>query len=197
MAFKPDYLPGASELDQEEFLGLISKTVSTQFELNLLESQNVHAAQLWLTQTKRDILTEEFARRLHLKMFCDVWLWAGSYRKAVKNFGALPPDISARMQAILGDTHHWIKTEKYEWPQILAIFHYSLVSLQPFANGNGRHARLYTNALATMHKQKVPTWGESLSGELHLHTPRRTQYIAALKQADGKKLSALLEFLYL
>ena len=197
MAFKSDYLPGASEIDQEEFLGLISKTVSSQFELDLLERQNVLTAQVWLSQTKRDVLSEEFARRLHLKMFCDVWQWAGSYRKTVKNFGALPLDISSKLQDVINDTNHWIKAGKYEFPQILAMFHYYLVSIQPFANGNARHARLFCEALASQFGQKIPTWGESVSGELNSNSPRRAQYIAALKQADGKKLSGLLEFLYL
>ena len=196
MAFKAEYLPGSTELDPEEFLGLLSKTVSTQLELNLLESQNILAAQLWVGQTKREILNEDFARRLHLKMFGDVWLWAGSYRKAVKNFGALPGDISRRLQSLLNDTQRWIKTESYAWPQILAMFHYHLVTIQPFANGNARFARLYADALAQSHQQKKPTWGEILSGELHLNTPRRAQYLAALKQADDKKISALIEFLY-
>lgn len=197
MAFKAEYLPGATELDPEEFLGLISKTISNQSELQLLESQNILLAQRWITQTKRDVLDEAFARRLHQKMFGDVWSWAGSYRAAVKNFGALPKDIATKINTLLSDTNHWIRSKSYSWPQILAMFHYHLVKIQPYANGNARYARLYTEALAQTYQQKIPTWGESLSGELHLHTPRRSQYIQALKQADDKKISALIEFLYL
>src|ERR1700676_3901275 len=45
-------------------------------------------------------------------------------------------------------------------PDELAVrFHHRLVSIHPFANGNGRHARLTADVLALRQDRPVFTWG--------------------------------------
>lgn len=43
--------------------------------------------------------------------------------------------------------------------QLAARFHYELVSIHPFPNGNGRHARLATDLLLLRSGQARFSWG--------------------------------------
>jgi fido (protein-threonine AMPylation protein) len=47
----------------------------------------------------------------------------------------------------------------YEWDEFGARFHHRLVAVHPFANGNGRHARLMTETLLKSHGQALFSWG--------------------------------------
>lgn len=197
MAFKTEYLPGSSPIDPLEMLGLIPTEVSSQQQLTMLEQQNILTGTRWLNHHAREILDESFARKLHFKMFGEVWNWAGTYRRTHRIVGVNPEKIAENMHSLLMDVRKWIKNGTYTWPQILALFHYYLVFIQPFPNGNGRFARIFTEALAKAHDQKIPTWGElKFSGALNDNSQVRTEYINALKRADDKKLSSLIDFLY-
>ncbi len=67
-------------------------------------------------------------------------------------------------------------------PELLARFHHRLVSIHPFPNGNGRHARLATDLLARSIGWGLPRWGSS---DLSVATETRTRYLEALRVADS------------
>ena len=75
---------------------------------------------------------------------------------------------------------------------IAAHYHHRLVSIQPFANGNGRHARFMADLLLKELTGKVFTWGQRSLGS---GGEARTAYIKALKAADGGDYDPLLLFL--
>ena len=76
---------------------------------------------------------------------------------------------------------------------LIAIrFHHRLVSIHPFPNGNGRHARLIADVLIEHLGAPRFSWGGSRS--LVDASALRQQYIAALQRADRGDLSALLAF---
>jgi len=76
--------------------------------------------------------------------------------------------------------------------QIAARFHHRLVSIHPFPNGNGRHARLMADLLLEniLHCSRF-TWG---SADLSQAGNARQRYIAALHAADEHNYEPLLEF---
>ena len=75
---------------------------------------------------------------------------------------------------------------------IVIRFHHRLVSIHPFPNGNGRHARLIADVLIEQLGAPRFSWGGSSS---QVDTSGlRQQYIAALQQADRGDLGALLAF---
>ena len=79
---------GATELDPNESEGLIPKHIKTQGQLNEWEQNNIIAAERWAFSRKKDnILTVEFTKKLHKKMFDSTWKWAGAYRRSNKNLG--------------------------------------------------------------------------------------------------------------
>ena len=73
-----------------------------------------------------------------------------------------------------------------------ARFHHRLVKIHPFANGNGRHARIMTDViLENMLEMDPINWGgDSLVAE----GEHRQHYITALRAADNHDYQPLIEF---
>jgi Fic-DOC domain mobile mystery protein B len=148
MAFKIVGEEGATDLDPDELTGLIPTHLIHQFELNQWEQMNISKAVQWLTSKKsKNVLSEEFCRQLHKKMFDETWSWAGTFRRTDKNIGVDWTQISVSLKNLLEDTQYWMAHDVYSTNEIGARFHHKLVLVHCFANGNGRHARLMTDAL--------------------------------------------------
>lgn len=196
MAFKPENIPGSTPLDPDEIAGLIPSDVSTQGQLNQVEQQNIIRGELWAFGRKhKDLLTEAFVKRLHKKMFGDVWRWAGEFRVSNKTIGVDAYLISVELRKLLDDTKYWIEHETYEWTELATRFHHRLVWIHPFPNGNGRHSRTMTDLLLVANGKERFTWGSlSESGKIEDVGPLRTQYISALQSADQKRYGPLKAF---
>lgn len=187
-----EYPPGATPLDPDEAKGLRASWVVTQSELNAIEQQNIIQAQVWLARTRRiDPLSEKFLRDLHRKMFGDVWRWAGEPRRSDKNIGVDWRQIPVQLRQHLDDVRYWIANGTFELDEVATRFHHRLVAIHCFANGNGRHARLATDALLATHGYKPFSWG---SANLVVANETRQRYIRALRQADAHSIDALLRF---
>ena len=75
--------------------------------------------------------------------------------------------------------------------EIAARFHHRLVWVHPFANGNGRHARLITDLLL----EKLLDRPRFSWGRASLYTGEsRARYIAALRAADAGDYKPLMAF---
>jgi Fic family protein len=70
-------------------------------------------------------------------------------------------------------------------------FHHRLVSIHPFPNGNGRHARAMTDLLMRSLGAPPFTWGSVC---LDTATVTRPAYIAALRAADAGDFADLADF---
>lgn len=190
------YPPGATPLDPNETAGLIPTYITTQGELNELEGKNIENAVQWLRRKKqKDILNVTFALKLHKQMFAEVWKWSGKQRTTNKNIGVMSEQIMNQLGLLFKDTQYWIEHKTYSWDEIATRFHYRLVSIHAFPNGNGRHSRLMTDLLLELNGQDTFSWGsktESTPIEVEGHI--RTSYIAALKAADRGDFKPLLSF---
>ena len=187
------YPEGATPLDTDESEGLLLTHITTHAELDRWEQDNIIEALAWLERTKpANILNESFIKKLHLMMFKHVWRWAGKFRHSDKNIGGPWYLISTSLKNLCDDASLWIELQE-ESPDELAIrFHHRLVFIHPFLNGNGRHARLMTDALLE-NVLKCPkfTWG---SGNLVKSGDTRKRYIDALQSADGYDYEPLRKF---
>ena len=77
---------GNTLLAPEEFDDLIPN-LATREELNEYERENILAAQDWVSKDRTpavEIVTDDYVRKLHRKMFDQTWKWAGEYRKTEK-----------------------------------------------------------------------------------------------------------------
>lgn len=194
---KLKYPEGATPLNLDELNGLKIDYITTQGELNTLEQENIIKAVTWMKKNlrKAQVLTEDFIRKLHTKMFNDVWEWAGTYRKSDKSIGIPWPQILTSIVNLCEDTQCWIDHQAYSWDEIGARFHHRLVQIHLFPNGNGRHARLMTDALLISHDQEPFSWGaKNKKGDLASVGQLRSAYISALQEADRKKYKKLIKF---
>ncbi|MCY4427512.1 MAG: mobile mystery protein B [Halieaceae bacterium] len=126
------------------------------------------------------------------RMFGDVWRWAGQYRRTEKNLGIDPAHISVQTRNLLADARAWVDYATYSPQEAVVRLHYRLVSIHPFVNGNGRHARLLAEAMLRYEYGGTAidwTGGGGFSG---IEAQRRA-YLDALRAADCGDLTPLLE----
>lgn len=188
-----DYPAGATPLDADEAQGLLLSHITSRGELDRWEQENISEAEAWAFRRKpKDILTIGFLKRMHKRMFGNVWRWAGEIRTSGKNIGVDLWQIDTGLQNLCADCAIWIEYGTYPPDEIAARFHHRLTAIHPFPNGNGRHARLITDILL-VHLLGQPrfTWG---SGNLVSAGDCRQQYIDALRAADRLDYSPLLAF---
>ncbi len=188
-----EYPAGATPVDPDETGGLLLSHITTREELNHWEQLNIGESEEWAFNRKhKDLLSQTFICRLHKKMFNTVWAWAGQFRKSMKNLGVQPWQIAEQVNQLCQDTSGWKESSTYPPDEICIRFHHKLVCIHPFANGNGRHARLMADLLSKQIFNNEPfTWGRT---DLVGPGKSRAAYITALQAADEHNFSLLLKF---
>lgn len=181
----------ATPLTPEELAGLIPTHITLRSELNEFEQIGIDAAYEWAFSRQRDVLDEGFLKRLHKRMFDNVWRWAGEFRTTPRNIGVDAWEIAPDLRVLLDDVRYWIEHETYPPDEIVIRFHHRLVFIHPFPNGNGRHGRLAADLLIKRLGHEPFTWG---SGSLTSVSELRTNYVTALQYADSGDISRLLAF---
>lgn len=189
-----EYIEGETPLDPDELEGLRFPHVTMRRELNELEQASIDDGMLWLRRQRRiDVLSDEFCRRLHEKLFGQVWRWGGRYRRTEKNIGVDPIYIGVELRGLFDDARYLVQNGTYQPLEAGVRFHHRLVSIHPFPNGNGRHARIMSDLLLRKlyHTDPIDWAGGQ---DLQRSNERRYQYIAALRAADGKDYGPLFRF---
>ncbi len=182
---------GATPLELEERNGLLQTWITYRSELNEAEQANIAAGTAWAYRGRRDILTEDFIKRLHAKLLGDVWAWAGTFRVTERNIGIDPAHIPIELRKVLDDARHWVENRTYPPDEIAVRLHHRFVAIHPFPNGNGRTARLMADLLVVSLRRQPFTWGRVSLTDV---SETRSRYIAALRAADGYDIAPLLEF---
>jgi len=195
MGLELDYTNGQTPLDEDEKEGLLIATVTTRGELDEFEQLGVERAIEWTMGRKlglQQILTEDFVKELHKKMFADVWKWAGHFRTSNKNRGVDKNQIRLELKNLLDDCRYWIDHTVFSEDEIAVRFSHRIVTIHPFANGNGRHSRLIADVLVS-HGLGQPnfSWG---SINLTAEGAARSAYLKALREADENDYRSLIEF---
>lgn len=181
----------STPLTEEEKECLKAKWITTRAELNEMETEGIAKAQIWLMTAKKNILSEDFIKSLHKKMFGDIWTWAGTFRISEKNIGVASYHIQSELRKLLEDVKYWIENKTHPPKEIAVRFHHRLVQIHPFPNGNGRISRIMADLLMKQMTGKVLLWG---TGNLTEISALRKEYIEALQAADRSDYSKLLEF---
>jgi Fic-DOC domain mobile mystery protein B len=184
---------GNTPLSPEELAELIPN-LATKEELNEWERENILLAREWATSDRTaplEMVSDQYIRKLHQKMFGETWKWAGLYRLTEKNLGVAVHEIRERLMALFGDVRYWIENKTYPPDEIAVRFHHSMVFIHPFPNGNGRHARLIADVLVVKLGNPSFTWG---SANLFEEGAARTRYLEAIRAADNGDIQPLLQF---
>lgn len=175
----------------EEMLGLIPAHIAYRSELNEAEQENISRGQQWALDRRRDLLSEKFIKDLHKRMLGDVWRWAGKFRTTQRNIGIDYWLVPVELRGLIEDSKAWIDFKAYPADEIAVRFHHRLVFIHPFANGNGRHARLMADLLVMRLGCQRFAWGRQ---SLRDPSTTRRQYIEALRAADNRDFAPLLKF---
>jgi Fic-DOC domain mobile mystery protein B len=188
--------PGATPLEDDDLDGLIPTHVATRGDLNIVEQANIERATRWAYRARTilpiaDLLTVSLSTEVHRQMFGEVWRWAGMQRVREANIGVDPASIPTETKVLLDDTQYWHAHETYDAIGRAVRLHHRLVSVHPFRNGNGRHARFMADLYLHSIGLERLTWGGNrltADGE-----PRRA-YLQALRLADSGEVDSLIEF---
>jgi len=185
---------GATPLGPDEMRGLKFKHVATRGELDELEQANMQEGLRWLFARKRgDVLDDAFLRTMHVRLFGDVWDWAGTFRQRELNIGIDPLQIAVQLCMLLDNARVWAEEAVFVPLEAAARFHHRLVEIHLFPNGNGRHARIVADLyLRDYFKHSGIIW--SGVKDLQVNSKRREAYIASLRSADAGEFDPLLKF---
>lgn len=190
-----DFIEGQTPIDEDEKAGLKIKTVATLGELDEFEQRNIEAALVWVFRSRFSVdkvLNEVFIKNLHKRMFGDVWIWAGSFRKSNKNIGVEWERISVELRKLLDDAKYWNANKTFSSDEFILRLKHRLVSIHCFPNGNGRHARIYADLLNERIFKKPPfSWQMQ---KMNRPNEVRSAYIKSLKKADQGNFEALIAF---
>jgi Fic-DOC domain mobile mystery protein B len=162
--------------------------------LDELEQANIEVGLQWLARQRGDVPTDGFATTLHKRLFGDVWDWAGSFRKTGKSVGIEPIHIGVALRTLMDDAKYWVEHKTYPPSEAAIRLHHRLTNIHPFANGNGRHARIMADVvLDRVYAAKPIDWAGGY--DLQKMNDRRKAYIAALRAADRNDIQPLLKFI--
>jgi Fic-DOC domain mobile mystery protein B len=195
MGLDIEYIKGQSPIDEEEKDELKIKTIATRGELDEFEQANIEKAIEWslkVNLTLEKILTIDFIKDVHRRMFNEVWGWAGNFRKTDKNIGVDKFIIPQEIRKLIDDCKFWIENKTYQDDEIAIRFKHRLVKIHPFSNGNGRHSRICADILISKGlKKNIFSWGGK---KLSDKSETRDKYLEAIYKADGENILPLIEF---
>ena len=195
MGLELNYIDGQTPLDEDEKEGLLIKTISTRSELDQFEQLNNEEAKVWLLKSSLSldkIVSVDFIKDLHLKMFGNVWSWAGKYRNSNKNIGVDKFEIPIHLKNLIDDTKFWIEHKTFPEDEIAIRFSHRLVFIHLFPNGNGRHSRIMADVFINRGFQgREFSWGKS---NLTVNSEARLAYLSSLKKADEGDYTGLIKF---
>ena len=153
----------ATPLEPQEREGLLQTWITHRRDLNEAEEENIVEGAAWARGRRRlpleRMLSEDFMRTLHKRMFGDVWQWAGTFRATERNIGVQAYRIGMELASLLSDIRYWIEHKTFPPDEIAIRFHHRLVAIHPFPNGNGRQARLAADLLIERLGGDPFTWG--------------------------------------
>lgn len=185
---------GQTPLDPDEASGLKLAFIATRGDLNAAEGNSIATGMQWAESRVRrgaHVASEEFLRKLHLKLFGEVWEWAGSYRRTERNIGIDPLQIPIALRQLFDDVAAWLEFKAYEPDERAARLHHRLTWIHPFPNGNGRTSRAMAD-LSLLAQGIAPfSWGANTG--LPAQETRQC-YLAAVRAADGHDLAPLMAF---
>jgi Fic-DOC domain mobile mystery protein B len=186
---------GCAPITVEERARLLP-SLSTRAQLDEVERLSIHAARVWAMRgvvlQRGDLFTEEFVRGLHRRMFGGIWRGAGRYRTTARDPGWEAKRIPEGVRMFMDDAEGWLRFSTYPVHEAAVRLHHRLMSIRPWSNGNGRHARLMADIVVASQGEEPLTWG-SRSGAPGSRSAREL-YLEAIRAADAGDMGPLLGF---
>lgn len=182
---------GSTPLSPQDQKGLRQSWIVTRDDLNAAEQANILAGRAWALRSRMNLTSDAYLMRLHIRLFGDVWSWAGKFRTVETNIGSPPHELPIRLRQFLGDVDYWLANDTFSPDELAARFHHGLVLIHPFTNGNGRHTRLAADLMCRQLGVSPFSWGRD---SLDIIGDARRAYLSALREADLHHFGPLLAF---
>lgn len=124
-----------------------------------------------------ELLSDHFIRDLHLRLYGDIWAWAGRLRQHEVNIGVPPAQIAVEMRTTLDNLQHrWGHTDDFTSRSLGVAAHAETVRVHPFIDGNGRTTRLLADLVYIAAQEPV-----NLQYDWDID---KTRYIDLLREFD-------------
>lgn len=172
-------------------LSRLSKPEDKLFREDLLFENNKIAQKLINTFVKNKNLTKELLLEIHSYVIPNGGKWrnqdvvVSDQTYATETFFSNSDDIDYRVTELIS----WYNTEVQSTelhPLLLStIFHYNLVKIHPFLDGNGRLARILTSLILLSYRLPPP----------NIKADDRPSYIFCLRKGDLNDLTPLTLFI--
>lgn len=142
---------------------------------------------------QRPLLSAEVIKALNFHAIACLHAYAGQYRPCRVTVGEYEPPDHHRVPALMDDCINIINRswEKAEPVALAAYTLWSLNSIHPFVNGNGRTARAACHFVLCL---KLGIWLPGTVILPELIRQNRDDYVAALKAADESAALGNLDF---
>jgi fido (protein-threonine AMPylation protein) len=125
-----------------------------------------------------EVLSDYFLRDLHLKLYGDIWTWAGWLRTRELNVGLAPEQITAALRASLENARYrWEHTRDWTARELGIAVHAETVRIHPFIDGNGMTTRLPADLVFLAAQDDEPL-------ESYDWAVDKDRYIALLREYD-------------
>ncbi|MBT3280720.1 MAG: mobile mystery protein B [Campylobacteraceae bacterium] len=184
----------ATPLDDISGLKLSKNKSYSLKEIYIAEAENIAEATikyLSAPPTKKETpFTYSWLLQLHEEMFGNVWDWAGKLRHIELSIGIKAYLVAMELKKLSDDIQYWDKHKSFDVYEIATRIHHRAVQIHPFQNGNGRWSRMLANIYLRQKGLMPVKWQEDL---LARENPKRTEYIQALKKADERDYTDLIE----
>ena len=108
-----------------------------------------------------------------------------------ENIGIDPARIQPALHDLLKNVEAQLGHHSYPLDEIAARFGHRMVSIHPFANGNGRFSRTIADLWLVQNGAERFAWG---AADLMAEGEVRRAYLHALRAADAKDYKPLLAF---
>jgi Fic-DOC domain mobile mystery protein B len=187
---------GQTPLPSELYKGLRQKHIQNIGELNEAEENNFALGVSWLQNQKKNWIDVDFWKAFHKQCLNQVWDWAGRVRThELDNDDFLRVwQINVGLKELELSLKLWLENQTEKPKEKAAWFHLRLLTIHPFANGNGRWSRLLTDYLSSKLNILTPTWGAEFKDDPKI---RREKYIEAITNARALgNFSPLMEFMW-
>ena len=128
-----------------------------------------------------ELLSDDFVRDVHRRLYGDVWVWAGVYRAREVNIGVAPAQIAVELRVSLDSIRYrWQHTRDWTARQLGVVTHAETVRIHPFVDGNGRATRLLGDLVfvAAQDGERLEQYDWDLD---------KVRYIDLLREYDGHR----------
>ncbi|SPL62565.1 mobile mystery protein B [Ochrobactrum soli] len=113
----------ATPLEPQEREGLLQTWITHRRDFNEAEEENIVYGAAWARGRRLPLermLSEDFMRTLHKRMFGDVWQWAGTFRATERSIGVQAYCIGMELASLLSDMRYWIEHKTFPPDEIAA-----------------------------------------------------------------------------